>query len=268
MPCSLSRDRLGRCFSPPPPAGWPSSATPCSTSTFAATSGSRLRPRAGAARARPAICSGRAGNVAQTSGRSVRRATVAAIGDDRGASAWDARRDDANTGSLVTVDRTTTKTRSRGAPAAGRARGRGGGRRPGWRRGRAVARGGTGCDRAGGCADPRGLQQGRGLVPRVIDVAMQAARAKQIPGRDPKYRNFFSKGATIFAEPSRARGGPRRRGGSRAPEALPSTFERLGRLSTAYARRAWDGADRAGRRDRGCRRWRARCTTWLAPAIP
>jgi D-beta-D-heptose 7-phosphate kinase/D-beta-D-heptose 1-phosphate adenosyltransferase len=69
------------------------------------------------------------------------------------------------------------------------------------------------------------------LVPRVIDVAMQAARAKGIPiVVDPKYRNFFLyRGATIFK--------PNRRELEAAlgaeveldhPEALPATFERLG----------------------------------------
>jgi D-beta-D-heptose 7-phosphate kinase/D-beta-D-heptose 1-phosphate adenosyltransferase len=69
------------------------------------------------------------------------------------------------------------------------------------------------------------------LVPRVIEVAMQAARAKGIPiVVDPKYRNFFLyRGATIFK--------PNRRELEAAlgaevdldhPEALPSTFERLG----------------------------------------
>jgi len=69
------------------------------------------------------------------------------------------------------------------------------------------------------------------IVPRVIDVAMQAARAKGIPVVvDPKYRNFFLyRGATIFK--------PNRRELESAlgaevdlehPEALPATFERLG----------------------------------------
>lgn len=69
------------------------------------------------------------------------------------------------------------------------------------------------------------------IVPRVIDVAMQAARARRIPiVVDPKYRNFFLyRGATIFK--------PNRRELEDAlgaevdlehPEALPATFERLG----------------------------------------
>jgi D-beta-D-heptose 7-phosphate kinase/D-beta-D-heptose 1-phosphate adenosyltransferase len=69
------------------------------------------------------------------------------------------------------------------------------------------------------------------LVPRVIDVAMQAARARKIPiVVDPKYRNFFLyRGATIFK--------PNRRELEAAlgaevdlehPEALPATFARLG----------------------------------------
>ena len=69
------------------------------------------------------------------------------------------------------------------------------------------------------------------LVPRVIETAIQAARAKNIPiVVDPKYRNFFLyRGATIFK--------PNRRELEAAlgaevdlehPEALPSTFTRLG----------------------------------------
>jgi D-beta-D-heptose 7-phosphate kinase/D-beta-D-heptose 1-phosphate adenosyltransferase len=69
------------------------------------------------------------------------------------------------------------------------------------------------------------------LVPKVIDVAMQAARVKGIPiVVDPKYRNFFLyRGATIFK--------PNRRELEAAlgaevdlehPEALPATFSRLG----------------------------------------
>jgi D-beta-D-heptose 7-phosphate kinase/D-beta-D-heptose 1-phosphate adenosyltransferase len=69
------------------------------------------------------------------------------------------------------------------------------------------------------------------LVPRVIESAIQAARAKGIPiVVDPKYRNFFLyRGATIFK--------PNRRELEAAlgadvdlehPEALPSTFSRLG----------------------------------------
>jgi D-beta-D-heptose 7-phosphate kinase/D-beta-D-heptose 1-phosphate adenosyltransferase len=69
------------------------------------------------------------------------------------------------------------------------------------------------------------------LVPRVIDAAMQAARARKIPIIvDPKYRNFFLyRGATIFK--------PNRRELEAAlgaevdlehPEALPATFARLG----------------------------------------
>lgn len=69
------------------------------------------------------------------------------------------------------------------------------------------------------------------LVARVIDVAMQAARARGIPiVVDPKYRNFFLyRGATIFK--------PNRRELEAAlgaevdldhPEALPTTFGRLG----------------------------------------
>jgi D-beta-D-heptose 7-phosphate kinase/D-beta-D-heptose 1-phosphate adenosyltransferase len=69
------------------------------------------------------------------------------------------------------------------------------------------------------------------LVARVIDAAMQAARAKGIPiVVDPKYRNFFLyRGATIFK--------PNRRELEAAlgadvdlehPEALPATFDRLG----------------------------------------
>lgn len=69
------------------------------------------------------------------------------------------------------------------------------------------------------------------LVPRVIEGALQAARSKGIPiVVDPKYRNFFLyRGATIFK--------PNRRELEAAlgadvdldhPEALPSTFSRLG----------------------------------------
>jgi len=69
------------------------------------------------------------------------------------------------------------------------------------------------------------------LVPRVIEGAMDAARAKKIPiVVDPKYRNFFLyRGATIFK--------PNRRELEAAlgadvdldhPEALPSTLSRLG----------------------------------------
>jgi rfaE bifunctional protein kinase chain/domain len=69
------------------------------------------------------------------------------------------------------------------------------------------------------------------LVPRVIEGALQAARSKGIPiVVDPKYRNFFLyRGATIFK--------PNRRELEAAlgadvdldhPEALPSTFNRLG----------------------------------------
>jgi rfaE bifunctional protein kinase chain/domain len=69
------------------------------------------------------------------------------------------------------------------------------------------------------------------LVPRVIEAAIDAAKAKRIPiVVDPKYRNFFLyRGATIFK--------PNRRELEAAlgaavdlerPEALPSTFQRLG----------------------------------------
>src|SRR5207253_3972473 len=69
------------------------------------------------------------------------------------------------------------------------------------------------------------------LVPRVIETAIAAALAKKIPiVVDPKYRNFFLyRGATIFK--------PNRRELEAAlgaevdlerPEALPSTFARLG----------------------------------------
>jgi rfaE bifunctional protein kinase chain/domain len=69
------------------------------------------------------------------------------------------------------------------------------------------------------------------LVPRIIEAAMTAARARGIPVVvDPKYRNFFLyRGATIFK--------PNRRELADAlgaeielehPEALPATFERLG----------------------------------------
>jgi D-beta-D-heptose 7-phosphate kinase/D-beta-D-heptose 1-phosphate adenosyltransferase len=69
------------------------------------------------------------------------------------------------------------------------------------------------------------------LVPRVIEAALGAARAKGIPIIvDPKYRNFFLyRGATIFK--------PNRRELEAAlgaevdlehPEALPATFGRLG----------------------------------------
>jgi D-glycero-beta-D-manno-heptose-7-phosphate kinase len=69
------------------------------------------------------------------------------------------------------------------------------------------------------------------LVPRVIEAAMSAARARKIPiVVDPKYRNFFLyRGATIFK--------PNRRELAEAlgaeieldhPEALPATFNRLG----------------------------------------
>ena len=69
------------------------------------------------------------------------------------------------------------------------------------------------------------------LVPSVIEGAIEAARAREIPiVVDPKYRNFFSyRGATVFK--------PNRRELEAAmgaavdldhPEALPATFERLG----------------------------------------
>jgi rfaE bifunctional protein kinase chain/domain len=69
------------------------------------------------------------------------------------------------------------------------------------------------------------------LVPRVIEVALASARKKGIPiVVDPKYRNFFLyRGATIFK--------PNRRELEAAlgaevdlehPEALPTTFARLG----------------------------------------
>lgn len=69
------------------------------------------------------------------------------------------------------------------------------------------------------------------LVPRVIESAVAAARAKGIPiVVDPKYRNFFHyRGATVFK--------PNRRELEAAlgaevdlehPEALPATFTRLG----------------------------------------
>ena len=69
------------------------------------------------------------------------------------------------------------------------------------------------------------------LVPRLIEGAIAAARARRIPiVVDPKYRNFFSyRGATVFK--------PNRRELEAAmgaavdlehPEALPATFERLG----------------------------------------
>jgi D-beta-D-heptose 7-phosphate kinase/D-beta-D-heptose 1-phosphate adenosyltransferase len=69
------------------------------------------------------------------------------------------------------------------------------------------------------------------LVPRVIERAIAAARARGIPVVvDPKYRNFFHyRGATIFK--------PNRRELEAAlgaavdlehPEALPATFDRLG----------------------------------------
>jgi rfaE bifunctional protein kinase chain/domain len=69
------------------------------------------------------------------------------------------------------------------------------------------------------------------LVPRVIEAAIEAARDKNLPiVVDPKYRNFFLyRGATIFK--------PNRRELEAAlgaevdlehPEALPSTFARLG----------------------------------------
>jgi rfaE bifunctional protein kinase chain/domain len=69
------------------------------------------------------------------------------------------------------------------------------------------------------------------LVPRVIAQAIESARAAGIPVVvDPKYRNFFAyRGATIFK--------PNRRELESAlgaevdlehPQALPSTFERLG----------------------------------------
>src|SRR6185312_4637813 len=69
------------------------------------------------------------------------------------------------------------------------------------------------------------------LVPRVIETAVSAARAKKIPVVvDPKYRNFFLyRGATVFK--------PNRRELEAAlgaevdldhPEALPAPFSRLG----------------------------------------
>ena len=65
------------------------------------------------------------------------------------------------------------------------------------------------------------------LVPRVIEHAVERARAKKIPVVvDPKFRNFFAyRGATVFK--------PNRRLELAAvsidhPEALPETFRRLG----------------------------------------
>lgn len=177
---------------------------------------------------------GGAGNVAQNV-RAVGAGCdlVAAIGDDRGGEQLRSMLAaiDAHVGSLVQVDRpTTTKTR---IVARSQQVVRVDEEEDADLDGDEVARLLVAVQDAIAQADALILEDyNKGvLVPRVIDVAMQAARAKKIPVVvDPKYRNFFLyKGATIFK--------PNRRELEAAlgaevdlehPEALPSTFERLG----------------------------------------
>jgi D-beta-D-heptose 7-phosphate kinase/D-beta-D-heptose 1-phosphate adenosyltransferase len=177
---------------------------------------------------------GGAGNVAQN----VRAVgahcdLVAAVGDDAGGVQLRAMLDaiDANLASLVTVDRpTTTKTR---IVARAQQVVRVDEEEDADLDGDEVQRLLVAVQDAVTAADALVLEDyNKGvLVPRVIDVAMQAARTKGIPVVvDPKYRNFFLyRGATIFK--------PNRRELEAAlgadvdlehPEALPATFSRLG----------------------------------------
>jgi D-beta-D-heptose 7-phosphate kinase/D-beta-D-heptose 1-phosphate adenosyltransferase len=177
---------------------------------------------------------GGAGNVAQN----VRAVgahcdLVAAVGDDPGGTQLRSMLGaiDANLASLVTVDRpTTTKTR---IVARSQQVVRVDEEEDADLDGEEVQRLLVAVQDAIGSADALVLEDyNKGvLVPRVIDVAMQTARARGIPiVVDPKYRNFFLyRGATIFK--------PNRRELEAAlgaevdlehPEALPATFGRLG----------------------------------------
>jgi rfaE bifunctional protein kinase chain/domain len=177
---------------------------------------------------------GGAGNVAQNV-RAVRAGCdlVAAVGDDAGGAQLRSmlKAIDANLDALVTVDRPTTmKTR---IVARSQQVVRVDEEEDADLEGEEVMRLLVAVENAINAADALVLEDyNKGvLVARVIDVAMQAARAKRIPiVVDPKYRNFFLyRGATIFK--------PNRRELEAAlgaevdlehPEALPSTFERLG----------------------------------------
>jgi rfaE bifunctional protein kinase chain/domain len=177
---------------------------------------------------------GGAGNVAQNV-RAVGAACdlVGAIGDDRGGAQLRGMLEaiGAGVGSLVTVDRpTTTKTR---IVARSQQVVRVDEEEDADLDGEEVARLLIAVQDAIAGADALVLEDyNKGvLIPRVIDVAMQAARGRKIPVVvDPKYRNFFLyRGATIFK--------PNRRELEAAlgaevdlehPEALPSTFARLG----------------------------------------
>ena len=177
---------------------------------------------------------GGAGNVAQNV-RAVGAACdlVAAVGDDAGGTQLRSMLGaiEANLGALVTVDRpTTTKTR---IVARSQQVVRVDEEEDADLDGDEVARVLVAVETAIQSADALVFEDyNKGvIVPRVIDVAMQAARAKGIPVVvDPKYRNFFLyRGATIFK--------PNRRELEDAlgaevdlehPEALPTTFDRLG----------------------------------------
>ena len=177
---------------------------------------------------------GGAGNVAQNV-RAVgaRCDLVAAVGDDAGGKQLRSMLGeiDANLESLVTVDRpTTTKTR---IVARSQQVVRVDEEEDADLEGDEVQRLLIAVQDAIGAADALILEDyNKGvLVAKVIEVAMQAARAKGVPIIvDPKYRNFFLyRGATIFK--------PNRRELEAAlgaevdldhPEALPATFGRLG----------------------------------------
>lgn len=177
---------------------------------------------------------GGAGNVAQNV-RAVgaRCDLVAAVGDDAGGAQLRAMLGaiDANVAALVSVDRpTTTKTR---IVARSQQVVRVDEEEDADLEGDEVARLLVAVENAVAAADALVLEDyNKGvLVPRVIDIAMQTARAKGMPiVVDPKYRNFFLyRGATIFK--------PNRRELEAAlgaevdldhPEALPATFGRLG----------------------------------------
>ena len=177
---------------------------------------------------------GGAGNVAQNV-RAVGSACdlVAAIGDDAGGRTVCSMLRDigAPLDSLITVDRpTTTKTR---IVARSQQVVRVDEEDDGDLDGDEVVRLIRAVDAAVAGADALILEDyNKGvLVPRVIDAAMRAARDRGIPiVVDPKYRNFFLfRGATIFK--------PNRRELEAAlgaavdlehPEALPTTFSRLG----------------------------------------
>ncbi|HEY4305729.1 MAG TPA: PfkB family carbohydrate kinase [Gemmatimonadaceae bacterium] len=177
---------------------------------------------------------GGAGNVAQNV-RAVGAACdlVAAVGDDAGGKQLRSMLGaiEANLAALVTVDRpTTTKTR---IVARSQQVVRVDEEEDADLGGDEVARVLQSVERSIQSADALVFEDyNKGVIgPRVIEVAMQAARAKQIPiVVDPKFRNFFLyRGATIFK--------PNRRELEEAlgaevnlehPEALPATFERLG----------------------------------------